>query len=150
MKRIILYSFLVVAACSPSKETTKAPEAKTEEKKSGMTDEENTAEKLKNTKEKDNGPIYRMVVSFFSQGAGIDEKAVYAYDNFLASYQDEYGVKLEYSKTPWGREGEVDYCFRTDQMDATQQSNFIIASREVLSGSQLVHITENAPCHTVR
>jgi hypothetical protein len=91
--------------------------------------------------------LYGVVVSFYSKGEGIDAKALHIYNTFLDGFEKQHNLNLNYVKTPWGREGEVDYCIPLNNMDSGKQSNFLMQTREILLQSQLVHILENAPCN---
>jgi hypothetical protein len=64
------------------------------------------------------------------------------FNDFLESYQP----KLNPIITPWGREGEVDFCFTLNELSTNQRKKFIKEVRELLKDCKLVHIYENAPC----
>src|SRR5262245_44946950 len=51
-----------------------------------------------------------MVISFYSKGEGVNAKAVEAIENFLVEYASKIKRTIPYTKTRWGREGEVDFC----------------------------------------
>jgi hypothetical protein len=93
-----------------------------------------------------NNSNYRLVVQFYSKGGGTDYKLREKYDQWLASYKP--AVKVE--QTPWGREGEVDYCIKLAELDNTKQAEFVTKTKELLSKSELVHIYENHPCSRKR
>lgn len=84
----------------------------------------------------------RLVVSFYSKGEGIDYKNKDAYEKFLNSYPK----KIAFEPTFWGREGEVDYCLKLNELSATEQAEFVRKTKELLGKSLLVHVDENAPC----
>ena len=86
--------------------------------------------------------IYGLVVSFYSPGNGIDQRAKSEYIKFLSS---NYPA-LAYEKTSWGREGEIDFCFLLDELTEIQKSQFIKKSKELLSNSKKIHIYENKAC----
>ncbi|MBI4947812.1 MAG: hypothetical protein HY840_15590 [Bacteroidetes bacterium] len=85
---------------------------------------------------------YRLVVSFYSTAGGIDPKAHNEFIKFLNAYPK----KIAYTPTPWGREGEVDYCLKLSELSTRDQADFVKKINELLSNSKLVHITENAKC----
>ncbi len=89
---------------------------------------------------------YRFNVSFISIGAGTDTKAKKQFDQYLSDYEQKNKVKLEYEITPWGREGEVDYCFMLTALDKKSQEQFILETKAVLKSSSLVRYSENTPC----
>ena len=89
--------------------------------------------------------LYRLSVSFISIGAGTDKKARQDYDQYLTQYEQKNKIKLSYKITPWGREGEKDYCFKLNELNKKQQEVFIAETKEVLKNSTLVRYKENQP-----
>ena len=85
---------------------------------------------------------YRFHVSFYSMGAGIDNDA----QKKFVDWVNNYPKKIAFEETPWGREGEVDYCFKLSEFSATEQVEFIKKAKEILTGTELVHFNENVPC----
>ncbi|MEK6615747.1 MAG: hypothetical protein AABZ32_06510 [Bacteroidota bacterium] len=85
---------------------------------------------------------YRFVVEFYSIGEGVDYKVKEAFEIFLNSYPK----KIAFEPTPWGREGEIDYCLSLSELSSTEQNDFVKKAKDVLSKSKLVHSNENAPC----
>jgi hypothetical protein len=85
---------------------------------------------------------YPLVLSFYSIGTGVDGNHLRKFSEFLESYQP----KLNPIVTPWGREGEVDFCFTLSELSTKQRSQFVKQVREQLKDCKLVHINENAPC----
>ncbi len=90
-----------------------------------------------------NEPIsYRLVVSFISVGSGIDGNALEKFRSFMGSYPK----KVSFEETPWGREGEVDYCIMLKGWSAADQSDFVSKAKASVSGSDLVQFEEYKPC----
>jgi len=89
--------------------------------------------------------LYRLSVSFISIGAGTDKKARQDYDQYLIQYEQKNKIKLSFKITPWGREGEKDYCFKLNELNKKQQEVFIAETKEVLKNSTLVRYKENQP-----
>lgn len=85
---------------------------------------------------------YPLVLSFYSIGTGVDGNHLRKFSEFLESYQP----KLNPIITPWGGEGEVDFCFTLSELSTKQQNQFVKQVREQLKDCKLVHINENAPC----
>lgn len=85
---------------------------------------------------------YTLVLSFYSIGTGVDGNNLRKFSEFLENYQP----KLNPIVTPWGREGEVDFCFTLSELSTKQRSQFVKQVREQLKDCKLVHINENAPC----
>lgn len=94
---------------------------------------------------------YELVVSFFSVAYGIDSKALTGLDHLIQQDTTQNGYSIQLLKTPWGREGEIDYCFDLSALSNQQKNSFIASVKSVLAESKLVHINENAPCrHAAR
>lgn len=85
---------------------------------------------------------YPLVLSFYSIGSGVDGNHLRKFSEFLENYQP----KLNPIITPWGREGEVDFCFTLNELSTKQRNQFVKQVREQLKDCKLVHINENAPC----
>ncbi len=89
---------------------------------------------------------YRFNVSFISIGAGTDVNAKIQFEQYFADYEQKNKVKLGYEITPWGKEGEVDYCFQLSALNKKKQDQFIAKTKELLIKSTLVRYSENKPC----
>lgn len=90
---------------------------------------------------------YRFNVSFISIGSGVDYKAKDKYDAFVLDFAKRNGnVKLKHETSPWGREGEVDYCFSLSELNARQQGAFVQESKALLKDNKLVQFAENVVC----
>ncbi len=87
--------------------------------------------------------VYRLSVSFVSIGGGTDQKAREKYNQYMAEYEQKNKVKLSPEIAKWGREGEVDYCFKLTELSKKQQDVFVEETKEVLKSSSLVRYTEN-------
>lgn len=85
---------------------------------------------------------YRLTISFFSKGAGTDRIHHPKFKEFISNYKPV----IAYEEARWGREGEIDYCFKLNELSTAEQEVFIEKAREILAGSDLVHINENAEC----
>jgi hypothetical protein len=79
-----------------------------------------------------------LVVSFISKGSGTDKTAM----NKLKSFLDNSSAKktVTYEVKSWGREGEKDYCIKTNNQE------FIEQIKKEMSGFELVRIKENTVC----
>ena len=89
---------------------------------------------------------YRLIVSFFSPGNGIDHKMKQEYTKFI----ENYGRKITFEDVLWGKEGEVDFCFSLKELSGKEQEEFVKTSKELLSKSTRVHVYENTPCRHKR
>ena len=90
----------------------------------------------------ENANLYRLSVSFYSIGGGTDSEAIQKLNHFLTSYKPT--IANETSR--WGREGEVNYCFRLSELSKKDQVKFIEEVKKLLASSQLVRIEENKEC----
>lgn len=98
------------------------------------------------TVQEENSDVYRFGISFYSIGAGIDVEAKKSYLKFLREFEEKNKVTIHYEIAPWGREGETDFCFKLNELDAKGQVKFIQESKENLKGVEHVHFTENEVC----
>ena len=98
------------------------------------------------TENSKNNSIYRFTISFFSKGGGTDRKARSEFESFLENFNKKNEVNLQYIKTSWGREGEVDYCFQLEELKKKKQIAFIKECEDLLKDSKLVHFQEFSEC----
>ena len=82
-------------------------------------------------------------VSFISKGSGTDQKAKQAFRDFLAQNDNQ---KYPYQTLPWGREGEIDYCFDFSKLTQAEQEEFKTKVKELLKEYELVRYRENVSC----
>lgn len=90
-----------------------------------------------------NDSTCRFVVSFISIGAGIDNKAREEFDKFVLEYSAKNKVHIVYVPERWGREGEIDYCFKLKELDSSKQQAFIREAKGLFKESSLVRYKEN-------
>ncbi len=90
--------------------------------------------------------ITRLSVSFISYGTGIDFETKKIFNDYISNYEIKNKIKLSYEIVNWGREGEIDYCFKLSELKSKQQEKFIADLKETLKNSKLVRYTENKPC----
>lgn len=86
--------------------------------------------------------IYRLTVSFISKGEGIDYKTQEAFENWLKDYPKHPA----YEVTHWGREGEMNYCLKLNELSTREQEIFVRDVRTQLTDKPLVFVTEYAKC----
>jgi hypothetical protein len=85
----------------------------------------------------------RVMVTFISIGEGTDREAKGNLDRVTSPYLEK--GKLEMETIPWGREGEVDYCFMLNNLSGAEQQKFISDLKNTFNGNKLVQIVENEP-----
>ncbi len=138
---------LAVSACKSSKDSSESTE-KTETETMDTTPS-NTGRPLVSmevwTREQAQaGPdTFRLVVSFISFGAGTDPESKAILEAYVYEYKLKNNKVVSYYMVPWGREGEVDCCFPLDELNASEQNNFIEGLRKVIEGKELIQINEN-------
>ncbi len=96
--------------------------------------------------EKETSGNSRFIVSFISIGGGTDTKAHSLFLKHLSDYKEIKKDTLIVDIIPWGREGEVDYCFKLSELTASEQQKFIADVKNILKKSTLIRYKENAPC----
>ena len=89
---------------------------------------------------------YRFIVSFISVGSGADNQAI----SKLEKIASDYKGNPQFEVVSWGREGEKDYCFSLNQMNSTEQTQFIEKVKMEFKGNSLVQFRENGPAKGVR
>jgi hypothetical protein len=130
MKKIFFLASLISLACISCKS-----------KKDAVKSSENSANAA--TTASDKPVVYRLVVSFISKGAGPDGTKKAA----ILAYVDGHPKKPAYKTVIWGREGETDLCFNLSELTAKKDIvSFIEEVRKIAAGSDMVSVSENAPC----
>lgn len=97
-------------------------------------------------KNKEQGNNERFVVSFISKGPGTDGKAIDQFKTFITEFEKKKEVKIPYTTARWGREGEIDFCFKMQDIKSKIQEAFISETKKLLESSDLVRYKENCPC----
>jgi len=87
------------------------------------------------------GDTVRFMVAFISKGMGIDNDQKAKLDSWLAKQN------VKYSISPWGREGEMNYCFPLKNTSASDQQKFISDLKSQITKRDLVYFYENVPCN---
>ena len=63
----------------------------------------------------------------------------------MQQYQTDAGMPIAREEIAWGREGEVDFCFKLLGQDKKSKDSFVQQLRDAFKGNNLVQITENTP-----
>jgi hypothetical protein len=87
--------------------------------------------------------IYRVIVSFISIGEGTDSRAREQLDAFITDWKGRKQMELEIVEIPWGREGEVDFCFPLKELSPEEQAIFVEEIKTVFLENNLIQIAEN-------
>lgn len=85
---------------------------------------------------------YRLTISFYSIGTGIDSEH---HDKFV-EFLNNFKPVLLYDKAGWGREGEVDYCFFLRELKPKEQETFVADVKKLLEKCERFHLEEFKPC----
>ncbi len=94
--------------------------------------------------------MYRIIVSFISIGEGIDVNAVQQLEEITINHQRDFGMPLAKEEYRWGREGEVDICFKMKDSSRKAKDAFAREVRAKFEANKLVQIEENAVCRHKR
>jgi hypothetical protein len=151
MKKLMLCSLLITfMGCKSSKPGTSTPEEKIiQDYQQSLLGNAETVEG-EDAREKVRSIVFRVIVEFFSIGEGTDLEAKKRFDSYLNQWHESGNPKVTYLAVPWGREGEVDFCFTLSGLTDGQQQQFISGLRSQLSSSGLVRISENQKCSHIR
>jgi hypothetical protein len=144
MKHLILIVALVVA-CSCKSHKDQQSTAKNESVT--MPDSVTKAAKEKTIMSM---PVHRVVVSFISIGAGPDSRGREMLARYLDESETKFKVELSYVSKGWGREGESDFLFPLDELNESQQKEFVAGLKELFKDNELIHIEENRPMKAYR
>ena len=88
----------------------------------------------------------RLVIMFYSIGQGSEYVLSNAFEDSIGSYSLKFGKNIDYKKTLWGREGEIDFCLKLNELTTSEQAEFIALTRAQLKSAKWVNIFENYPC----
>ena len=92
----------------------------------------------------------RMTISFISMGGGIDHKGKATFEKFVATYEINNKVKLAHETVGWGKEGEVDFCYKLVELKEPKRTDFVNQCKVQVKGNELIQLKENAPCRVPR
>lgn len=137
-----------VACCSKKKAQTSGSEAATSKTAAPPQQTDSNIQPATTPKQNqmNNEQNFRLVVSFISKGAGTDGKAHEKFKEFL----ENYNPKVEFEFTPWGREGEKDYCLKLGELSKENQERFVNEVKTLVGSSDRVFIVENSECRHKR
>lgn len=114
-------------------------------KSTGTSNKKKQTETVK-TSTNSNQPLndnYRFIVSFISKGAGTDSKIIEKFTKYVKEFEQKKGLILSNALINWGKEGELDYCFKLSELNTNDQIVFINESKALLKESDLVITEEN-------
>lgn len=149
MKIIILLTTAVFLSgtCKTKQKANEQPVINTVENNTAL---QNSDVVLLKVPEKDTAAVAKFTVVFFSIGEGTDSEERNSFENFVDEFQKENKFIFNMKKIPWGREGEVDYCFIFDNVTEEMKNKFVNKVKEMLSTNKLVHLFENKDCRQPR
>ncbi len=129
--QLLMICSLTIAACGSSKKSTE------KEKVSDQAANQNSM----TTQSQDNK--FRLIVSFISIGEGTDPDARKIMDGVIEKWNKKSGKTIEMESMPWGREGEVDFCFRLSELSSADQATFVQEMKKAMEGRSLIQFAEN-------
>jgi hypothetical protein len=89
-------------------------------------------------------PFAQLVISFTSMGAGINSKARDQFLEHITWFNEQNHCELMFDKKPWGREGEIDYCFYGNNQILIPM--LYKQLKEKFNGVRQIFINQNFPC----
>ena len=89
---------------------------------------------------------YKLVVMFYSIGEGVESEFVLAFEDSISAFSARIGKNIDYERTPWGREGEIDFCLQLNELSEVEKSLFISQTKSQLKKAKWVNVYENYPC----
>ena len=128
---LLIICSLTVTSCGSSKKSTET-----------TTVSEQASQTNNMTKTNQDQP-YRLIVSFISIGEGTDPDARKIMDGVVEKWNQKTGKTIEIESMPWGREGEVDFGFRLNELSPADQTTFVQEMKKAMEGRSLVQISEN-------
>ena len=168
MNRIQLLSmslFVSIAACKQPKNSSSAPASapaplpaatapaaspQISSDSSAPRNEEPMQEEGANARKESGDSLSRFIVSFYSIGSGSEGDQMNNLKMFTTQFGKRISKNITWSETPWGREGEVDFCFSLKDLTTEQQTEFINGAKQALNKAQWVHYFENKACRKAR
>ncbi len=143
-KKFILLSLVTTLffSCKSNKSTSSTQAQKVEAQNPETTVATTEVQKTDSAKEE----LYRFTVTFYSIGEGTENKYMTGFEDFIGIFSGKVGKNIDYERTPWGREGETDYCLKLKELTPKEQTDFILRTNELLKGAKWVHVYENQPC----
>jgi hypothetical protein len=134
---VVFFSTLLIAC-----KNNKPPAASNTEVKSEV--KADTISKIATTENAEE-EICRLAVFFYSIGEGAEYPMIIAFEDSIGSYSQKIGKNIDYKKTPWGREGETDFCLQLTGLTTAEQDEFVANTRSQLKKAKWVNIYENYP-----
>lgn len=101
-------------------------------------------ESTSTTKADKNPDQYDIVISFASKGEGIDREIRQKLDETVSKFEKENNTVIKLEKYGWGREGEVDYLFKLENLSTKQKKDLKAKVKAVIGNSDLVFISFDA------
>ena len=141
MKTILLYSLLAFVLLASKCDGDNKTNSSSREAESTET----AAEEISNDMNQTPSDTCRFIVSFYSIGEGADFRAKEEFDKYLDTWNGTHESKVDPEQIPWGREGEVDFCFKLADMEEAEQQEFVDGMKTSLKDSKLIHYYEYQP-----
>lgn len=92
----------------------------------------------------------RLNVAFNSPGYGINGKALKQLEVYIERFETDNNLKLIVYRIPWGREGEVDFCFKLSTINAKKANEFVTGVKNLIGSADRVTMRENCTCRNMK
>lgn len=89
---------------------------------------------------------FDLILSFISKASGIDYKLYEKANAIILEFNKKHNLEVDFEKVPWGREGEVDLCFKLKNLSTAQKNELISSFKTALGSTDMVHILYNQKC----
>ena len=63
------------------------------------------------------------------------------FKKYVEDFEQKHHAKLAWGETPWGREGETDYCFGLNMLSAHKKAQFIKGLKKLLINAPQVRVS---------
>jgi len=91
----------------------------------------------------------RLNVAFNSPGSGINGQALKQLKGYIERFETDNNLTLTYYQIPWGREGEVDFCFKLSTIDSKKAEEFVTGVKNLIGKADRVTMKENCNCRNL-
>ena len=144
----IIYSAVFIVFLFACKNNNQSATARQEEKKTDtiITDTIINKETNIQTQNKADTTVSRLVITFYSIGSGSEYALCKELEDSIESYSLKVGKTIDYKKTSWGREGEIDVCLKLNELSQEEREDFVVHTKTMLKKGKWVNIYDNKPC----
>ncbi|GEM_PF-2407520 len=150
---LAILSMILVLGCSANHQQDEKIQDKNTTQKDNIAETETQvpkglekAQKIDKNETKQATQTGYLVVTFSSRGSGIDGKAIDKLESLISSLGLNNSKTAQFEKVPWGREGEVDYCFDLSVIENDLALNLKTKIESEFSDNKLVQVEQHENC----